>query len=103
MKRKNYTEEQIIGMLKEHETGVTIEDLSRKHGMAKSSLQRWTSKYGGIKVAEARDLPDLENENARLKKLLEDALLEKTANEEACAESGEAIAQAPAGLLRITW
>lgn len=83
MKRKHYTEEQIIGMLKEHEAGVTIEDLARKHGVAKSSLQRWKSKYGGMEVSEARRLRDLENENARLKKLLADTLLEKTAIEEA--------------------
>jgi putative transposase len=83
MKRKHYTEEQIIGMLKEHEAGVTIEDLARKHGVAKSSLQRWKSKYGGMEVSEARRLRDLESENARLKKLLADTLLEKTAIEEA--------------------
>ena len=83
MKRKHYTEEQIIGMLKEHEAGVTIEELARKHGVAKSSLQRWKSKYGGMEVSEARRLRDLESENARLKKLLADTLLEKTAIEEA--------------------
>ena len=83
MKRKHYTEEQIIGMLKGHEAGVTIEDLTRKHGVAKSSLQRWKSKYGGMEVSEAGRLRDLESENARLKKLLADTLLEKTAIEEA--------------------
>lgn len=83
MNRKHYTEEQIIGMFKEHEAGVMIEDLARKHGVAKSSLQRWKSKYGGMEVSEARRLRDLQSENARLKKLLADTLLEKTAIEEA--------------------
>lgn len=50
MKRKNYSEEQIVGMYKEHEAGMTIEDLARKHGVAESSLQRWKSKYGGMDV-----------------------------------------------------
>lgn len=79
MKRKNYTEEQIIGMLKEHEAGMTIEDLSRKHGVAKSSLQRWKSKYGGMEVSEAKRLRELEAENARLKKLLAETMLDNAA------------------------
>lgn len=66
MKRKNYTEEQIIGMLKEHEAGMTIEDLSRKHGVAKSSLQRWKSKYVGMEVSEAKRIHELKGENAKL-------------------------------------
>lgn len=75
--------EQTIGILKEHEAGRTIEELTRKHGVAKSSRQRGKSKYGGMEVSEARRLRDLENENVRLKKLLADTLLKKTAIEEA--------------------
>ena len=82
MKRKRYTEEQIIGMLKEHEAGVTIEDLARKHGVAKSSLQRWKSKFGGMEVSDAKKLRELESENAKLKKLLAETLLDKTALED---------------------
>ena len=82
MKRKRYTEEQIIGMLKEHEAGVTIEDLARKHGVAKSSLQRWKAKFGGMEVSDAKKLRELESENAKLKKLLAETMLDKTALED---------------------
>ena len=82
MKRKRYTEEQIIGMLKEHEAGVTIEELSRKYGVAKSSLQRWKSKFGGMEVSDAKKLRELETENTKLKKLLAETMLEKTALED---------------------
>ena len=77
MKRKNYTEEQIIGMLKEHEAGMTIEDLSRKHGVAKMK-----SKYGGMEVSEAKRLRELEAENAKLKKLLAETMLDNAALKE---------------------
>ena len=83
MKRKRYTEEQIIRLLKEHEAGVTIEELARQHGVAKSSLQRWKAKYGGMEVSEAKRLRELEAENAKLKKLLAETMLEKTAVEAA--------------------
>ena len=83
MKRKHYTEEQIISMLKEHEAGMTIEELARKHGVAKSSLQRWKAKFSGMEVSDAKKLRELEAENARLKKLLAETLLEKTAIEDA--------------------
>ena len=81
MKRKRYTEEQIIQMLKEHEAGITIEDLARKHGVAKSSLQRWKAKFSGMEVSDAKKLR--ESENSKLKKLLAETLLEKTAIEDA--------------------
>ena len=99
MKRKRYTEEQIIRLLKEHEAGVTIDELARKHGVAKSSPQRWKSKYGGMEVSEARRLRELEAENAKLKKLLAETLLEKTAIEAALQKSGEACGAARAGRL----
>jgi putative transposase len=83
MKRKRYTEEQIIQMLKEHEAGITIEDLARKHGVAKSSLQRWKAKFSGMEVSDAKKLRELESENSKLKKLLAETLLEKTAIEDA--------------------
>ena len=79
MKRKTYTEEQIIGMLKEHEAGMTIVELARKHGVAMSSLQRWKSKYGGMEVSEAKRLRELEAENAKLKKLLAETMLDNAA------------------------
>ena len=77
MKRKRYTEEQIIGILKEHEAGVTVQDLVRQHGMSEQSFYRWKSKYGGMEVSEAKRLRELEAENAKLKKLLAEAELDK--------------------------
>ena len=82
MKRKRYTEEQIIRLLKEHESGTTIEELSRKHGIAKSSLQRWKARFSGMEVSDAKKLRELETENGKLKKLLAETLLEKTALED---------------------
>ena len=79
MKRARFTEEQIIGILKEHEAGVPIADLCRKHGVSNASLYKWKAKYGGMDVSEARKLKALEDENARLKKLLADAMLDNSA------------------------
>ena len=66
MKRKRYTEEQIIGILKEHESGVPASEIIRKHGIANGTFYKWKSKYGGMDVNEARRLKELETENARL-------------------------------------
>ncbi len=77
MKRKRYTEEQIIGILKAHEAGAKVGDLVREHGFSEQSFYRWKSKYGGMEVSEAKRLRELEAENARLKKLLAEAELDK--------------------------
>jgi putative transposase len=82
MKGKRYTEEQIIGILKEHEAGVPAQDVIRKHGIANGTFYRWKSKFGGMEVSEAKRLRELESENARLKKLLAETMLEKTALED---------------------
>ena len=79
MKRSRFTEEQIIGILKEHEAGVPVAELCRKHGVSNASLYKWKAKYGGMDVSEARKLKALEDENARLKKLLADAMLDNAA------------------------
>lgn len=79
MKRSRFTEEQIIGILKEHEAGVPVAELCRKHGVSNASLYQWKAKYGGMDVSEARKLKALEDENARLKKLLADAMLDNSA------------------------
>ena len=79
MKRSRFTEEQIIGILKEHEAGVPVADLCRKHGVSNASLYNWKAKYGGMDVSEARKLKALEDENARLKKLLADSMLDNAA------------------------
>lgn len=77
MKSKRYTEEKIIGFLKAHESGAKVADLVRQHGFSEQSFYRWKSKYGGMEVSEAKRLRDLEAENARLKKLLAEAELDK--------------------------
>lgn len=77
MKQKRYTEEQIIRILKEHEAGAKVADLIREHDMSEQSFYRWKSKYGGMEVSETKRLHELEAENARLKKLLTEAELDK--------------------------
>ena len=72
MKRKRFTEEQIIRVLREHELGTKTADLCRKHGISEATFYNWKSKFGGLDVSEARRLKQLEGENARLKKLLAD-------------------------------
>ena len=79
MKRKRFTEEQIIGVLREHELGAKTADLCRKHGISEATFYNWKSKYGGLDVSEARRLKQLEGENARLKKLLADSMLDNAA------------------------
>ena len=79
MQRSRFAEEQIIGILKEHEAGVPVADLCRKHGISNASLYDWKAKYGGMDVSGARKLKALEDENARLKKLLADAMLDNSA------------------------
>jgi putative transposase len=76
MKRSRYTEEQIIGILKEQEAGVPVAELCRKHGMSDATFYNWKSKYGGLEVSEAKRLRALEAENAKLKRLLADAMLD---------------------------
>ena len=66
MKRKQYTEEQIIGVIEEHAAGAPVADLVRRHGVCENTIYRWKSKYGGMEVSEARRLRELETENARL-------------------------------------
>jgi putative transposase len=79
MKRARFTEEQIISVLKEHEAGAKTADLARKHGVSEATLYNWKSKYGGMDVSEARRLKALEDENAKLKKLLAEAMLDSAA------------------------
>ena len=79
MKRTKFTEEQIIGVLKEAEAGVKTADLARQHGVSEATIYNWKAKYGGLEVSEARRLRTLEAENAKLKRLLADAMLDQAA------------------------
>lgn len=76
MKRSRFSEDQIIGILKEQEAGLATADLCRKHGISGATFYKWKAKYGGLDVSDARRLKTLEDENARLKRLLADAMLD---------------------------
>ena len=78
MKRR-FTEEQIIGILREQEAGSTVKEITRRHGISEQSFYRWKAKYGGLEVSEARRLKALEAENAKLKRLLAEAHLDNAA------------------------
>ena len=69
MKRTRFTEEQIIGILREHEAGAATSDVCRKHGISSATFYKWKAKYGGLEVSEAKRLRSLEDENRRLKKM----------------------------------
>ena len=77
MKGKRFSEEKIIGLLKEYSCGVSIKDLVRTHGVSEQSIYRWKAKYGNMAVSDAKRLRELEQENSRLKRLLADAELDK--------------------------
>ena len=79
MKQSRFTEEQIIGVLKEGEAGVPVKELSRKHGICDQTYYRWKAKYGGLEVSDARRLKQLEEENRRLKHLVADLTLDNQA------------------------
>ena len=76
MKQKRFTDEQIIGILKEADTGAVVLDLCRRHGMSSATFYAWKSKYGGLELSEARRLRGFEEENAKLKRLLAEAMLD---------------------------
>ena len=86
MKRSRFTEEQIIGILREQDAGAKAADLCRKHGMSEATLYNWKAKFGGMDVSDAKRLKALEDENARLKKLLAETMLDASALRELLAK-----------------
>jgi len=79
MKKSRFSESQIIAIIKEHEAGARVEDLTRRHGMSGTTLYKWKAKYGGMDISEAKKLKAVEDENRRLKKLLAEAMLDNAA------------------------
>ena len=94
MKRARFTEEQIIGVLKEQEAGAKTADLARRHGVSEATIYNWKAKYGGLEVSEAKRLRSLEDENAKLKRLLAEAMLDNAGLKDLLAKIGNARLQA---------
>ncbi len=90
MKRGRFSEEQIIGILKQVEAGRPVVEVCREHGVGESTYYKWKSRYGGLDVNEARRLRSMEDENAKLKRLLADAMLDNAALKDALSPTGEA-------------
>ena len=86
MKRKRFTDEQIIAVLREHEAGMKAGNLARKHGISEATLYNWKAKFGGMGVSDAKRLRTLEEENGKLKRLLADAMLDASALRELLAK-----------------
>ncbi len=81
--KKRFTEEQIIGFLREAESGLTVAELCRRHGFSEASYYLWRNKFGGMSISDAKRLKELEIENARLKRLLAESMLENEVTKEA--------------------
>jgi putative transposase len=102
MKRSRFTEEQIIGILKEQEAGAKTVDVCRKHGISDGTFYKYKAKYGGMDVSDARKLKALEDENAKLKKLLAEAMLDNAILKDVAAKkNGDARCEAGCGGSRL--
>jgi putative transposase len=87
MKRSRFSEEQIIAILKEQEAGMATADVCRRHGVSSATFYKWKAKFGGLEVSEAQRLRQLESENAKLKKLLAEAMLDNAMLKEITAKN----------------
>ena len=88
MRRSRFSEEQIIGILREHEAGAATPELCRRHGISDATFYKWKAKYGGMDVSDAKRLKGLEDENRRLKKLLAEAMLDNAALKDLLGKNG---------------
>ncbi len=87
MKKSRFSEEEIIGILKEHRAGIVVSELCRKHGISDATCYAWRSKYGGMEISDAKRLKSLEEENRKLKKLLAESMLDVATLREALAKN----------------
>ena len=87
MKRRRFSEEQIIGVLKENEAGAKVDELCRRHGISPATFYLWRKKFGGMEASDAKRLRELASENARLKKIVVDQVLDMTAMKELLAKN----------------
>ena len=87
MKRSRFTEDQIIGALKEHQAGLSAAEVCRKHGISDATFYKWRSQYGGMEVSQARKLKALEEENAKLKRLLAESMMDASTLREMLAKN----------------
>ncbi len=88
MRRSRFSEEQIIGILREHEAGAATPELCRRHGISDATFYKWKAKYGGMDVSDAKRLKGLEDENRRLKKLLAESMLDNAALKDLLGKNG---------------
>src|SRR4028118_2321877 len=97
MKQGRFSQEQIIGILKQNEAGAPVTQLCRDHGIGESTFYKWKSKYGGLEVSEAKRLRALEEENSKLKRLLAESMLDVAALKDVLSKNGEARCQTRSG------
>jgi len=97
MKRNQFSEEQVIGILKEAEAGAVVTELCRKHGMSSATHYAWKAKFGGLEMSDAKRMRSLEEENARLKRLLADTMLDNAGSKDLLSKNGDARREAASG------
>lgn len=101
MKRSRFTEEQIIGMIKEQEAGLPTAEVCRKRGISSASFYKYKAKFGGLEVSDARKLKALEDENRKLKKLLAEQMLDNAMLKDVASKNGDARRKTRSSFLRV--